>query len=365
MVWAPLRSTIPIVRLRLKPPSSCIANAHLYFLRSSPHRKYATHRDTTSSLLSSALDKKQHAAQRDDTVGPFQLGISQAQLAQQQKQKKWSELSTGGKVVRTGQRTSNLIVILLGAGLSAVLVYALTSELFSKNSPTVVYGDACKRIEASPKVATHLHGPLTFHNNPPSAVRPRHRNRHVSSQIAVDSSGREHMLLNFYVEGRDPNSKSATFASMTEDGFWDRFSDITLDDSVDWIKGRGCDAIEASKRVFKYLSGEFVPGPAPAHDKPPETEDKDEKGGFWSFAGVFSGIKSSRTSRQSSSDHSGQFFAEGEVHADLVRNDDGYFVFRYLLIDFPNSESRNTVRVFVEKAPGVRETEPIMRWRSS
>lgn len=64
------------------------------------------------------------------------------------------------------------------------------------------------------------------------------------------------------------------------------------------------------------------------------------------------------------------------------QNDDGYFVFRYLLIDIPSmplfwslstnanasfldSEARNPVRVFVERAPGVRENEPIMRFTSA
>ena len=55
-------------------------------------------------------------------------------------------------VLRTTVRTTNLGVILLGAGLSALLIYCLTSELFSTNSPTVIYGDACERIKSSPQV---------------------------------------------------------------------------------------------------------------------------------------------------------------------------------------------------------------------
>ena len=55
-------------------------------------------------------------------------------------------------VVRTTARLSNLVVILFGAGFSAMLVYALTSELFSKNSATVLYGQACDLIRSSPKV---------------------------------------------------------------------------------------------------------------------------------------------------------------------------------------------------------------------
>jgi hypothetical protein len=132
-------------------------------------RTYATQR--AADVLSSSLDTKQRGNPRvHDSVGPFQLGVSQAALRNGERVKKWSELSTKGKgelhsarfvlslnlfltVARTATRTSNLTVILLGAGLSALLVYSLTSELFSKNSPTVLYGDACDRIKASPKVS--------------------------------------------------------------------------------------------------------------------------------------------------------------------------------------------------------------------
>lgn len=59
-------------------------------------------------------------------------------------------------VFRTAARGSNLTVILLGAGLSVVLTYALATELFAKNSPTVLYGDACDRIKSSEDVSLVL-----------------------------------------------------------------------------------------------------------------------------------------------------------------------------------------------------------------
>jgi hypothetical protein len=60
------------------------------------------------------------------------------------------------------------------------------------------------------------------------------------------------------------------------------------------------------------------------------------------------------------------------------QNDDGYFVFRYLLVDIPStsgfqsclqveaqyttidSRTRQRTRVFVERAPGVSEHEHVM-----
>ncbi|KAH7883842.1 TIM21-domain-containing protein [Phlebopus sp. FC_14] len=329
-------------------------------------RGYATHRDAApSSLLTSALEQKQRTSSlnREDSIGPFQLGISQASLQRAEQVKKWSELTTGGKVVRTTQRATNLTVILLGAGLSAVLLYALTSELFSKNSPTVIYNDACERIKVSNRVSKYLHGPLTFHNSPPSAVRPRHRNRHVASHVAVDSSGREHMLLNFYVKGLPTSSPSPSSPNneTTRSDLLEELKSISFDD----VKAKVVLIVTSAKRAFRYLSGDVVPSPTPpvvTEEANKEREDKERS--LWGITGLFSGLRGRRPQSEGRGDV-GMAWTEGEVHADLVRNDEGYFVFRYLLIDIPNSESRNPIRVFVERAPGVRENEPIMRFHSS
>ena len=152
--------------------SACTARQKSSSIHLQSHRRFATHRDPLpSSLLTSALDQKQRGTQgQNDSVGPFALGV-QPSWRHGEKIKKWSELSTGGKgiynvclaicisilktitVTRAAARSSNLTVILIGAGFSAMLIYALTSELFSRNSPTVLYGNACDRIKASPRVS--------------------------------------------------------------------------------------------------------------------------------------------------------------------------------------------------------------------
>ncbi|KIM67042.1 hypothetical protein SCLCIDRAFT_1210510 [Scleroderma citrinum Foug A] len=330
------------------------------------YRRYSTGRNIPpSSLLTSALNQKQHSAnlQREESVGPFQLGISQANLQRGERTKRWSDLSTAGKVLRTTQRTTNLTVILLGAGLSTVLLYALTSELFSKNSPTVLYNDACERIKASPQVAKFLHGPLKFHNNPPSAVRPRHRHRHVTSQIVVDSSGREHMLLSFYVQGSSPRDSSS---AEEHKSLWN-LDDITSA-SYDGIMASILSITDSAKRTFRYLSGDAITLPEPPRPSTENGKQKDQDTGedlsLWGLAGLFRGLRGGRPSREPSIETSVQW-SEGEAHADLVKNDDGYFVFRYLLIDIPNSDARNPIRVHVVRATEVRENEPIMRFHAS
>jgi import inner membrane translocase subunit TIM21 len=51
---------------------------------------------SASALLSKALDQKQRGARREETVGPFQLGLSQPTF-NERTAKKWSELSPKGK----------------------------------------------------------------------------------------------------------------------------------------------------------------------------------------------------------------------------------------------------------------------------
>jgi import inner membrane translocase subunit TIM21 len=100
--------------------------------------------------------------------------------------------------------------------------------------------------------------------------------------------------------------------------------------------------LDTSKQLFKYLSGATIPpspiSPAPSLDsKVPQKESV----GSWSFAGLFSGLRGLKggPTAESLREAEGQAWTDGEVHADLIRNNDGYFVFRYLFIDIPSAYS--------------------------
>ncbi|PFH49195.1 hypothetical protein AMATHDRAFT_63564 [Amanita thiersii Skay4041] len=364
LLFGPLVSPSVRCSSRIFKTSRLHTNVHAF-----TQRKYATHRN---SPLPASLDTPQrtHMPTRD-TAGPFQLGISQASLQQGEKVKKWSELNASGKVLRTTQRTTNLTVILLGAGLSALLVYSLTSELFSKNSPTVLYSKACERIKSSARIAKYLKGPLTFHNNPPSTQRPRHRNRHVTSQVMIDSYGNEHMIMTFYVQGKPKGwSGSASDQSYLESASqwaqekYENISDLTYEETVTSVKERAEFLWEKLRGLFKYLSGISEPPRPPVTSatlEAPAAQKKEDES-VWGLGGLFSSLKGPRRSIEGSVSSPSQIFTEGEVHADLIRNEQGYFVFRYLLIDMPSTRHPHPVRVFIERAPGVRENEPVMRW---
>ena len=88
------------LRLTYVFASPLVNHCHHNHASSICRRTFGTHQDSVSSpLLSSALDQKQRAAHlnREDSVGPFKFGISEASLNYGKKAKQWSELSTGGK----------------------------------------------------------------------------------------------------------------------------------------------------------------------------------------------------------------------------------------------------------------------------
>jgi import inner membrane translocase subunit TIM21 len=92
VVWFPL------------PPTRCMGHLWRLSQSSAPFsavqcRRYATHRGTGAPAFSHPLDTQQTGPSIPvrDTVGPFQLGISQDSLRRGEKVKNWSELSARGK----------------------------------------------------------------------------------------------------------------------------------------------------------------------------------------------------------------------------------------------------------------------------
>ena len=182
------------------------------------------------------------------------------------------------------------------------------------------------------KVAKYLPGSLVFHNNPPSVLRPRHRNRHVSSQIVLDSGGREHMLLNFYVQATPhlTDSHTSYFQAISS---W-ATSVVTNLPELSWQEARDSAArhaqeiVGSAKDLFRYLSGDPTP-PQPAATRiafpeplKQELPTNDRKG-FWDgVAGLFGSLRSrSRSGSQEGVPEAGngRVWHDGEVHADLIR----------------------------------------------
>ena len=89
------RVAVSAKRLCLLRPSTQRISSQI--LKCPTIRFYAAHRNHAPDLLSQTLDVKR-GTRREDTVGPFVLGVPPSQQSAENV-KRWSELSTGGKGV--------------------------------------------------------------------------------------------------------------------------------------------------------------------------------------------------------------------------------------------------------------------------
>lgn len=175
-----------------------------------------------------------------------------------------------------------------------------------------------------------MNGPLMFHNNPPLAYRPRHRNRHVTSQVMVDVHGNEHMILTFYVQGKpegwtQPQSELSLFEKANE---WvqekhDKLLSMSLNELVVWPKDKAEAALEKLRDLFRYLSGmekQIMPSVPPGPQEAVDIQKRDERErGTWNIAGMFSSLRGSMRTVGEAAKSRSQTFTDGEVHAELIR----------------------------------------------
>lgn len=212
--------------------------------------------------------------------------------------------------------------------------------------------------------------------------------------------------MTFYVQGRPEGETSAPLESsyLESASTWVKdkghaLSELSYDEAVEWSKDTAKDLWDRSVRAFKYLSGTPLPPPVLPEITADVLEPKKVDSVTWNFAGMFSSLKGPSSSRaEPTTRRLGRHFTEGEVHADLIKVNvlhlagsprfltsrrtrmDTLFsgislstfqvsLFSHrsgheLILCTLGSRDQNPVRVFVEREPGVRENEPVMRWIS-
>ena len=148
----------------------------------------------------------------------------------------------------------------------------------------------------------------------------------------LDSSGREHMLLNFYVQANphSPDQDASYFDSASP---WLQKTATTLSETSwqearDWIVLQSRETVDYATDLFKYLSGDPVSSksrtsqaslPVPQKE---ETKSGDRKGFWENFTGLFGSLRGGgrKGLYEGTLDAGhGRVWQEGEVHADLVR----------------------------------------------
>lgn len=193
--------------------------------------------------------------------------------------------------------------------------------------PATAFGDrnrsaACNKLTASstefyPQLQQHLRGDgntYRFHTSPNTADRPRHRNRTVPSTVIVDQHGREHLYLNFWIESGTSSGVSSWAAFDNWEWSYDYISRWSIHQGdVLWKKARS---------IFVMLTGEAAPQQSGLQEVPKaksrETVPQRPQSSWFSVAGIFSTVRSTRAATESRKAEV-TMHDEGEVHVDLVR----------------------------------------------
>ncbi|EPQ28909.1 uncharacterized protein PFL1_03710 [Pseudozyma flocculosa PF-1] len=286
--------------------------------------------------------------------------------------KRWKDLKGGQKVARATVQSSRTVLIFGGAALTFVLVYALSTELFAKNSPTVVFGDACKRVQTSPEIAQHLLPPYRFHTssaftttaspsplNPPARGR---RSRSVASYSYVDqTTGQEKMLLRFFVEARDKDRDltlwDTTRYHVIEAGKW---AGRKVQEGGEWVGdqlGLFDDADEAA--TGSHHAAGLDPSATTAASKPASSEPSaigSALSSAWNYSfGGLTGLArggSDALGKLTSSRREPGTWSSGEVHAEMEKDDNGVLQYKHFFVDIPSSSATVRERVWIVRKKG-------------
>ncbi|KAL4402072.1 TIM23 mitochondrial import inner membrane translocase complex protein [Malassezia pachydermatis] len=269
--------------------------------------------------------------------------------------KKWQDL-----MARATVNTSRLFVIGTGALLTIVIGYALSTELFARNSPTVIYSEACKLIQKSDKIHAYLLEPYRFQTsltefrsdysplNPPS--HPHRPSQTVHSMRYLDPrTGEDKMMLHFYVEARDKDQPL---------GYW-QYARSSVISGAQWLKVKAIEGYDAAQAWWHEQAEDTSAKPVPVLPPKPASEP------WWitrKLRGFVHNVhevvgNTSDAVGMSSLDLAGLrtvpgTWTEGEVHVELVKDGNGTYQYKHFYVDIPNSHSPLRRRVRLDPRHG-------------
>ncbi|KAF9886684.1 hypothetical protein FE257_011198 [Aspergillus nanangensis] len=124
----------------------------------------------------------------------------------------WEVLSGKEKVARATQQSFNFMIIIAGAALTGGVFYLLYTEIFSPNSRTWQYEKAVERILDDTRCTDILGDRREIKAYGEATTSRWARNRPIATSLEKDRLGREHLRMNFHVEG--PRNSGIVFVHM-------------------------------------------------------------------------------------------------------------------------------------------------------
>ncbi|KAJ5556275.1 L-galactonate dehydratase [Penicillium frequentans] len=113
----------------------------------------------------------------------------------------WGDLSGREKVSRATQQSFNFVVVIAGVVLTGGVFYLLWTDVISPNSRTWQFEKAVDRVKDDARCIQLLgdRREITAFGENTSSKWARHRP--IATTVGKDRLGREHLRMNFHVEG--------------------------------------------------------------------------------------------------------------------------------------------------------------------
>ncbi|GAQ43327.1 mitochondrial import inner membrane translocase subunit Tim21 [Aspergillus niger] len=194
-----LPSTAPY-QLLLRPSSNraALRRLQLQHIGLLP-RSSTTTTITTGTTAASSLSLRKYATTQG--AAPKRRNVT---VLSDDGRYEWGELSGREKVARATQQSVNFVVIIAGAVLTGGVFYLLFTEVFSPNSKTWQFEKAVERIKDDAR-CTDLLGDRR-------EIKAYGENTWSRTSVYQDRLGREHLKMNFHVEG--PLNSGTVFVHM-------------------------------------------------------------------------------------------------------------------------------------------------------
>lgn len=261
--------------------------------------------------------------------------------------------------------TSRFFFIGAGAALTFVIVYALSSELFATNSPTVIYGEACKLIEKSDKIHAHLLRPYRFQTNvteyasysplnPPGNL---HRPSQTVSSVEYHDarSGRDKMFIHFFIEAREKDTQ-LSYWQMVRSG---------IISGADWLKEHAVYGVDLVEKWWTETASGKADGdassPAASTPAPPAQpwwitrKLRAAASGVGSLVGNSSdafGLATAHLVGSTAGRTEPGTWSSGEVHIEMVKDENGKYQYHRFFVDVPGTRAALRSRVWLDRSAG-------------
>ncbi|PLW24098.1 hypothetical protein PCASD_07857 [Puccinia coronata f. sp. avenae] len=301
-------------------------------------RSYGTSHSTTTSQSSSSdkalMDELRRLSHRQDTtsqpmLGPFMMPREHTQepALSGDDYRHWSQVSWPARIRRTFRLGRNLLIVSFGGCLGIMVIYSITSELFAPSSTTNLMSMTITTLEESEELNKMMEAPLTFHSSPPSSSSKRSSGVPQSVQHASGV-----LELRFWVERRyKPNRVEGDWRNMD---WWRSWIGPLITSEVHPTSS----SVPASTSEPNHPNSTHA---SASHDGSSESR-------WW--PGLLKSIMPNTLARSSGSSHppkswSERFFSNpgqferGEVVVELIKESNGHWKYKSLVVDFPDSQN--------------------------